>query len=152
MTAVGRHAGFLTRTELKLRRPRSISRNVRPDRGGVAQQFAPILDRTIDTQSVTGSGTLNRFAKWTGTTSIGNSILLTESGSYFGVGTNSPQRELHMLGVLRIDRSNTPGMFLHQLGQKTFFVGVQATSVNREAVESAGPPVRNFARVHHGAS
>src|SRR5687767_14630754 len=78
-------------------------------------------------QSVTGSGTAGRLAKWTGTSSIGNSILLTESGSYFGVGTNSPQRELHMVGVLRIDRTNLPGIFLHQVGQKTFFVGMQAT-------------------------
>lgn len=42
MTAVGRHAGFLTRTELKLRRPRSISRNVRPDRGGVALHYGGV--------------------------------------------------------------------------------------------------------------
>ena len=46
---------------------------------------------------VTGSGTTNYVTKWTGASTIGNSILF-DNGTGVGIGTTSPSAPLHVLG------------------------------------------------------
>jgi hypothetical protein len=47
--------------------------------------------------NVTGSGTAGQLTKWTGATSLGNSVI-TESNGSIGIGTTSPFSQLHIIG------------------------------------------------------
>jgi hypothetical protein len=81
-------------------------------------------------QTVTGSGTAGRLPKFTGTTTVGNSIV-TESSGKIGINTTAPQRELHLVGIMRVDRTTNGNAFmLHRTGLKTFFFGVNASAAN----------------------
>ena len=63
---------------------------------------------------MTGSGTANNLTKWTGTTSLGASLLY-DSGTGIGIGTNSPNERLEVTGNIRgtaIGSGNTWGVYL----------------------------------------
>lgn len=51
---------------------------------------------------LTGSGTTNYITKWTGATSLGNSVLY-DNGTNIGIGTNNPQQLLHLYGTSGVD-------------------------------------------------
>lgn len=88
----------------------------------------PLLSIPARAQTVTGTGTTNQLSKWTAAHVLGNSAV-TESSGKVGIGTTSPQRELHIgNGVGRIDRNSDPVEFmLHRTGLKTFIFGVSAS-------------------------
>ncbi|MGB9561818.1 MAG: hypothetical protein ACPL6C_03290, partial [bacterium] len=50
-----------------------------------------------DDIGVTGSGTSNYLAKWTGGSSLGNSLIY-DNGTNVGIGTTSPEYLLHIVG------------------------------------------------------
>lgn len=52
---------------------------------------------TSSSGDITGSGTTNYLPKWTGSSSVGNSIVY-DSGSSVGIGTTSPSQKLHVVG------------------------------------------------------
>jgi hypothetical protein len=63
--------------------------------------------------TLSGSGTTNYVSKWTGSTSLGNSIIF-DSGTNVGIGTVSPSDKLHVRvsdtqGYIRIGGSNGAG-------------------------------------------
>lgn len=63
--------------------------------------------------TLSGSGTTNYVSKWTGSTSLGNSIIF-DNGTNVGIGTTSPSDKLHVRvsdtqGYIRIGGSNGPG-------------------------------------------
>jgi hypothetical protein len=58
----------------------------------------PALKDATDSASVKGSGTVNFIPKWTGTRSLGNSVLF-QSGGNVGVGTTTPQSTLDVAGT-----------------------------------------------------
>ena len=51
---------------------------------------------------ISGSGTTNYIPKWTGGTSLGNSIIY-QSGSNMGIGTTNPGEKLHVAGKIKAD-------------------------------------------------
>ncbi len=56
-------------------------------------------DDSVGVAGLAGSGTANYLAKWSGVTSLGNSVLFerVRTGSnWVGIGTSSPQRVLHL--------------------------------------------------------
>ena len=63
--------------------------------------------------TLSGSGTTNYVSKWTGSTSLGNSIIF-DNGTNVGIGTASPSDKLHVRvsdtqGYVRIGGSNGAG-------------------------------------------
>jgi hypothetical protein len=50
---------------------------------------------------LTGTGTTNYIPKFTGTSTLGNSLIF-DDGTNVGIGTTSPQRELDINGALRV--------------------------------------------------
>ena len=50
---------------------------------------------------ISGSGTTNYIAKWTGSTSLGNSIIY-DNGTNVGIGTTTPSAKLEINGNLRV--------------------------------------------------
>ena len=47
---------------------------------------------------VTGSGSTNHIAKWTGSTSLGNSRIVQAPNGDIGIGTTHPTQDLHIVG------------------------------------------------------
>lgn len=90
--------------------------------------LSPIL---ADAQAVTGTGTANQVTKWTSASKLGNSAI-TETSGNVGIGTTSPQRQLHIgNGIIRIDRSTDGTQFiLNRTGLKAFMFGVNASDTN----------------------
>lgn len=50
---------------------------------------------------LTGSGSTNYVPKWTGTSSLGNSLIY-DNGTNIGIGTTSPQAKLDVVGGIRL--------------------------------------------------
>ena len=85
---------------------------------------------TARAQTVTGSGTTGMIPKFTASSKIGNSII-TENAGKIGINIPVPQRELHVKGVLRLDRdTDTASLLMHRTGKKTFIFGVNASGTN----------------------
>ena len=62
---------------------------------------------------VTGSGTVNKIPKWTGSTTLNDSAV-SEVGGNVGIGTASPTAQLHITQQLRIDGTDVGGY--HAIG------------------------------------
>jgi hypothetical protein len=58
--------------------------------------------QNVLTNPVTGTGTTNYVAKFTGTSAIGNSQIF-DNGTNVGIGTTSPTRKLHLVSASSID-------------------------------------------------
>ena len=57
------------------------------------------------------SGTTNYISKFTGTNSLGNSVMF-ESGSRIGIGTTTPERPLQVYGSLRVNRLTQTSQYI----------------------------------------
>ena len=57
---------------------------------------------SIPTDNITGTGTINQVAKFTGANAIGDSII-TDNGTNVGIGTSSPLAKLQVAGNVLID-------------------------------------------------
>jgi hypothetical protein len=67
--------------------------------------------RTSWPGGIGGSGTTNYLAKWTGSTSLGNSIIY-DNGTNVGIGTTAPSHKLHIAGsdsTLRLEGTGSYG-------------------------------------------
>jgi hypothetical protein len=65
------------------------------DASGVGTWQAP------STGSIGGSGTTNYLPKFTGTTTLGNSVVYESATGNIGIGTSVPMQKLHVLGAIR---------------------------------------------------
>ena len=70
----------------------------------------------LTSQIPTLSGTLNYISKFTGTGSVGNSLIF-DNGSNVGIGTNAPEVPLHIVNnstshILRLESNSTDGTTL----------------------------------------
>jgi hypothetical protein len=79
-----------------------------------------------EAQYITGSGTAGRISKFTGTTTIGNSVLFESGSGYLGLGTTSPRGPLHIYST-RSDplflQTTTAGMTLSMKDNATTSTG-----------------------------
>ena len=62
-------------------------------------------NQTLPSGGITGSGTANKIAKFSGTSAVADSII-TESSGNIGVGTSSPAEKLEVTGNAILDASN----------------------------------------------
>lgn len=77
------------------------------------------IQTQLDAKASTLSGTTNYHAKFTSSSAIGNSLIF-DNGTNIGIGTASPNAQLHILGNttsvftsgLKINRSDQTGQFL----------------------------------------
>jgi hypothetical protein len=86
---------------------------------------------------VTGSGTTNFIPKWTGSMSIGNSVLFQSSGQ-IGIGTTSPVARLTVIGLngtIGMNGGNAPKA-LQVSG------GLGVTNLSGFGVQGAGAPIQ----------
>ncbi len=60
----------------------------------------------------TGSGTTNHLAKWTDSTTLGDSIIY-DDGTNIGIGTTSPTDTLHVVGSIKADLGDTGDILLY---------------------------------------
>jgi hypothetical protein len=89
------------------------------------------------TGGIGGSGTTNYIPKFTGSTTIGNSVIY-ETGGNLGIGTSSPNEQLEITGNLRLPATTaTTGIikvgadrFIHNYGSGNTFVGVNAGNLS----------------------
>ena len=70
-----------------------------PDKNGI---IATLDD--IPSNPITGTGTINKLPKFTGSGTLGNSQIF-DNGTNLGIGTNTPNAKLDMTDVLRIQSS-----------------------------------------------
>jgi hypothetical protein len=78
------------------------------EEGGKAEAQAAAPSPAAAVGPITGAGTVNKVAKFTGANSIGDSAI-TETGGRVGFGTPSPQQSLHAVGAssrLRLQSTN----------------------------------------------
>jgi len=61
--------------------------------------------------NLSGSGGTNYLAKWTGTSSLGNSTIY-DNGTYVGIGTGSPSDKLEVVGNIRVEAGSNKGDLL----------------------------------------
>lgn len=54
-----------------------------------------LIAGTVEAQTITGSGTIGRIPKFSGTSVLDNSALF-QSGAYLGLGTTTPARSFHL--------------------------------------------------------
>ena len=82
------------------------------------------------TNPVTGTGTTNYVAKFTGTTSLGNSQIF-DNGTNVGIGTTSPNRRLTVNGLVTASNESSTvgdGAFVATGGSPTIVQTLQRTS------------------------
>ncbi len=109
---------------------------------------------------VGGTGTTNTIPRWTGPSTLGDSVI-TQSGSFIGIGTASPAFRADIVGspgnLMRVScaSSNTnptltaePGI---NLKNTTSTNGVYASITNRDAAENANTQI-NFINVNQSGS
>ena len=75
-----------------------------------AEVLSDIGGQPVLTNPITGTGTTNYISKFTGSTTLGNSLLF-DNGTNVGIGTNSPDTKLHISSlnssILRLESTNT---------------------------------------------
>ena len=75
------------------------------------------------TGGISGSGTINYVPKFTGTTSIGNSVIY-ESGPDIGIGTTIPRKNLEVMGdgILLDSPTGNPEIQMYGSGGRSHFL------------------------------
>lgn len=82
--------------------------------------------------NITGSGSTNYLAKFTGSTSIGNGAIY-DNGNV-GIGTTSPSATLHVSGTQRIDSSTTGNaLYIASSGSGSHALRAKANSIDAGA-------------------
>jgi hypothetical protein len=61
-----------------------------------------VIKGIAPTNPITGSGTVNRIPKFTGASTLGNSLIF-DNGTNVGIGTTSPSARLHVAGYAIFD-------------------------------------------------
>ncbi len=92
--------------------------------------------------NVTGSGTADFIPRWTGTTTIGNSIIFQTVGGLVGIGTTSPGAKLDVKGAFNIHGSGfsiDPSGKVHFVAGQIFPGTGTVTSVGSGAGLTGGP-------------
>ncbi|MBM3228625.1 hypothetical protein FJZ20_01965 [Candidatus Pacearchaeota archaeon] len=79
------------------------------------------------TGTLTGSGTTNYISKWTGTSSLGNSIIY-DTGTNVGIGTTSPTSRLHVVGNTILTQNLTVDTSTLFVNSNTDRVGIRMTT------------------------
>lgn len=90
--------------------------------GGTSSQFLK-ADGSVDSTSyqplltnpITGTGTTNYLSKFTGSTTLGNSLIY-DNGTNIGIGTTSPSSKLHILSYNNnstLSTSNSASLIIH---------------------------------------
>ena len=74
--------------------------------GGTSSQFL-MADGSVSTLTnpITGTGTTNYLSKFTGSGTLGNSLIY-DNGTYVGIGTTAPSEKLQVLGNIRLTNNN----------------------------------------------
>jgi hypothetical protein len=96
---------------------------VADDEKARAQTLAPNAAQA----TITGSGTSNRIAKFTGTATIGNSVIIENAGK-IGIGTASPASSLTVISTA------TDSAAILAANQSSGGVGVKGTSKNETGI------------------
>jgi hypothetical protein len=92
--------------------------------------------------NVTGTGTADFIPRWTGTTTIGNSIIFQTVGGLVGIGTTTPGAKLDVKGAFNIHGSGfsiDPTGKVHFVAGQTFPGAGTVTSVGSGAGLTGGP-------------
>ena len=77
--------------------------------GVVTNDIVDIVAYTASaTSGITGSGTTNYIAKWSGSSAITNSLIF-DNGTNVGIGTALPSEKLEISGSLRLNDGNADG-------------------------------------------
>lgn len=103
--------------------------------------------QTISSGSGTVSGTLNKIAKFTGATTVGDSVI-TDSGGNVGIGTTSPASLLQVAGGVQLgdDTATCPGASNVKIGTLRFNGGaLQLCGTGGWSVVGSGVPTGTIA-------
>lgn len=111
--------------------------------GCPAGQFVTAVGGTLSCATpaggIGGSGTLNYIPRWTGTTTLGNSLLY-DTGTNVGIGTTAPSYKLDVAGNVR-------GTIFYDWDNTAFYVDPNSLSllnglaVNGQRVQGVGTPL-----------
>lgn len=95
-------AGTVKATGLQLSTGPQVGYVLTSDASGVGTWQPP------STGSIGGSGTANYLPQFTGTTTLGNSVIYQSATGNIGIGTSAPSQKLHVLGTIRTNGIQLP--------------------------------------------
>lgn len=111
-----------------------------------------IIEVPVGAGTITGSGTTNYVSKFTGASSIGNSVLY-DDGTDVGIGTTSPAPYIDGGAArgLQISNAGRAGIRLHDTGGvvQYFDIGVNGSTAFISAIYSQTPTIKYQAASNH---